>query len=244
MEWFFCKTKEEGGKKTAEYIRNEVNKNPSLNLCIPTGSTPVICFKEMVKMYEDKRLDLSCAYMYNMDEYVGMSKDHQEGYYRFLNQHLYSKTNTDMSRTFAPDAVATDMQAECERYTKEFYQNGVMDVIYLGIGTDGHIAFNMPKEVHCLDTHIENLSDDTVAANAQFFDGKDEVPKDAISIGIGMILKSKRIVLNAFGKSKAEVIKRLYEEKAVDPYLPATFLNLHDDVTIIVDEEASSLIDR
>ncbi|ONI40851.1 hypothetical protein AN639_04285 [Candidatus Epulonipiscium fishelsonii] len=244
MKWEIYKTLEEASKKTAQYIVNELNLKPNLNLCLPTGSTPINCLNEMVKLYEEGKADFSKANIYNMDEYVGLGKTHPEGYYYFLQNHLYSKTNVDLAKTYSFDALDVDLNKQCKDYTNIFYKNGVMDVMYLGIGTDGHIAFNMPKEIHYLNAHLENLSSEALSANAKFFNNVDEVPTQAITIGIGMILKSKRIVLNAFGKSKAETIKQLYENPVIDPQLPATFLNLHEDLTIIIDKDAASLINE
>ncbi len=203
MKWEFYNRASEASKACADMIIRDVKGNPRCKMCLPTGSTPIQCLEYMVEAYEKKELDLSEVTSFNMDEYVGLEKTHDQSYYYFLNEYLYKKTNIKLENTHCLNAVAEDLQQECNRYTKLIQEHGGFDTIFLGIGSDGHISFNMPNQGLHRFTHIEELSEETIEANSRFFDSMDEVPKQALTIGIEIILRSKNIVLLALGAGKA-----------------------------------------
>lgn len=230
----------EAGAYVAGMIAAEVRANPSLKMSLPTGSTPEETLAELVRMHKEEGLDFSQAYSYNMDEYVGLSREHEQGYYYFLNDLLYSHVNIDPSHTFAPDGCADDLERAVGDYTALIQDAGGFDFIFLGIGRDGHICFNMPSDSLRPNVHVEQLSEATINDNARFFDDPAEVPTRAITLGVKIILESKNIVLLATGEGKAPAIARLLGSDAVTPQLPASFLNLRDDAVIVLDEAAAS----
>ena len=233
------KNKKNMGTEAAHMIADVIRHNPRAVLSLPTGSSPVECLEELVRMHKKEALDFSNVKVFNVDEYIGLNKAHPQSYYHFLDKNLYEHVNVDRSRTFVPDVQRVDPDQAASEYTKLINEEGGFDLILLGIGRDGHIAFNMPGSKMLLFTHVEKLSETTKKDNARFFGKIDQVPDEAISIGIKNILDSKKIILIASGKEKAEIVGRFLRDDAVTPEIPATFLKLHDDVTIILDEAAA-----
>lgn len=232
--------KEEAEKVVADLIAGEVRTNPEIVMSLPTGSTPVGVFSELTRMHEEEGLDFSSVTCFNMDEYVGLGRDHAQSYYRFLRENLYERVGMSLENTFSPDACAANLGRAADDYSSLIKRAGGFDLTFLGIGRDGHISFNMPSDaLHPL-THVERLSEAAVRDNARFFEDVSEVPTQAITIGMRNILESRRIVLLALGEAKAPVVARWLGSGLVTTWLPASFLWLHPDVTVVLDQGAAS----
>ncbi len=236
------KNYDEMSKKASEIIALEVKNNPHAILGLATGSTPIGTYKELIRMHKEENLDFSKIKTFNLDEYVGLDGDHPNSYRYFMDEELFNHINIAKENTNVPDGKTKDLLSFCRDYDKRIEEAGGVDLQLLGIGSNGHIAFNEPADELSANTSIVKLTEETINANARFFDSIDEVPKEAISMGIGGILKAKKILLLANGKGKAEAIKKLLNSDKVSTRLPASFLYLHPDVTIIVDEDAYSLV--
>jgi len=240
MQIFIEENRAEMSRKAAIMLSEEILKKPRIVLCLPTGSTPIDCFKELIKIYSNQILDFSEATFFNMDEYIGLSKNNTNSNYYFLNKQLIENININKRNTFSPDALNKDREQACVDYANLIMEKGGIDLILLGIGRDGHIAFNMPAEELQLKIHIEQLSHETIADNARFFSKSEDVPTQAITLGIGDILSCKKIILIAEGPAKTEVIGKFLNNKSVTTKIPASFLWLHKDVTIILEKQAAA----
>ena len=200
-------------------------------------------YNELVEMYKEGRVDFSKVRTVNLDEYAGLDGSNDQSYRYFMNHNLFDHINIDKDNTNVPNGVAADLQAECERYEQVVADMGGVDIQLLGIGNNGHIAFNEPCEEFPEKTHIVDLTQNTIEANARFFSSMDEVPKKALTMGIGTIMKAKKIVLLANGAKKAQTIyDTVYGP--ITPKVPASVLRLHTDVTIFADEEAAALLNK
>lgn len=216
-------------------------KNPVLGLA--TGSSPVGLYKELVEMYKKDEVDFSHVTSVNLDEYVGLDGTHDQSYRYFMDEHLFNHVNIDKEKTFVPNGLAEDLVKESKEYDQRIVDLGYADLQILGIGPNGHIGFNEPADKLTVETHVADLLDSTIEANSRFFESKDDVPKQAISMGLSAILNAKKIILIASGESKAKAVAALVDE-FVTTEIPATLLKLHPDVTVLVDKEAASLIEE
>ena len=221
-----------------KYVRECIEEKPDLVLGLPTGSTPIGMYDALVKMYETGQLDFSQVTTFNLDEYLGLQRDHNQSYYYFMNQHLYSKVNLKPENINIPNGVAQDMEAECAAYDEKIIAKGGLDVMVLGVGQNGHIGFNEPGDELEARTHIVSLTENTIKANARFFDSEKDVPTKAITMGMGQILKAKKILLLVSGKEKRRVIQEMFSDHKIDTENPVTFLLLHPDVTLVIDRDA------
>ena len=194
-------------------------------------------------MYENKELDFSKITTVNLDEYIGLNPEHSQSYRYFMNDNLFNHINIDVANTFVPNGLAKDLEVECKEYDKRIIELGGIDIQLLGVGNNGHIAFNEPDEHLSAGTHVISLTENTIEANARFFENIDDVPRTAITMGVGGIMKAKKIILIASGESKAEAIKGLFSGK-ITTENPASMLQMHRDVTVIVDKEAAKLIEN
>lgn len=231
-------------KKAAEMIVDEVNHYPTLLLALSTGATPIGCYEEIVKMYQDGKVDFSQARCLNMDEYIGLNNNHPQGYYYFMNHHLYQHLNFKQENLFGPCTTSDNHIKSAKEFDQRIEDEGGIDLILLGIGRDGHIAFNMPEDELCLDTHVQQLSKATIQDNARFFDSVDEVPAQAMTIGIQNLFRSKKVIMIANGESKSEIIKKIMEGNTIDTHVPVSLLKLHPHFTLIMDKEAAKLLDK
>ena len=218
-----------------------IKNNPKAILGLATGSSPMGMYKELIKMNKEGEIDFSNITTVNLDEYVGLSGDHPQSYRYFMNENLFNHINIDKKNTYVPNGLAQNIEEECKNYDNKIAQLGGTDVQLLGIGNNGHIAFNEPDENLVSGTHLTNLTNDTIEANARFFDSIDEVPKTALTMGLGGIMKSKKIVVIASGESKAEAVKAMVSGK-ISTKMPASMLQMHSNVTVIVDEAAAKLL--
>ncbi len=227
----------EGARLIAEVILNK----PEAVLGLATGSTPEGLYKELILLNKEGKLDFSKCTTVNLDEYLGLGGDHNQSYRYFMNEKLFNHININKNNTYVPNGLAEDVSEECKSYDKRIEQLGGIDVQLLGIGNNGHIAFNEPEEELSFGTHVTNLTESTIEANARFFSSIEEVPKQALTMGIGSIMRARKIVLLASGASKAEAVKQLVSGK-ITTQSPATMLQVHHDVTLVLDEAAASLI--
>ena len=230
-------------RKAANIISAQVIMKPHAVLGLATGSTPVGAYKQLVEWYNKGDLDFANVTSVNLDEYKGLSPENDQSYRYFMNHNLFDHININKENTNVPNGTAADLEAECERYEQVVASMGGVDVQLLGIGNNGHIAFNEPCEEFPEKTHVVNLTQNTIEANARFFASMDDVPKKALTMGIGTIMKAKKIVLLANGAKKAQTIyDTVYGP--ITPKVPASILRLHPDVTIFVDEEAGALLKK
>jgi len=234
-------TYEEMSKKAANIIVSQVTLNPESILGLATGSTPIKTYEYIREKYEGNEVDFEKTVTFNLDEYIGLSQEDPQSYRYFMDQHLFKHINIKEENIYIPNGLAEDIQLECINYEEEIRKHGGIDLQLLGIGRNGHIGFNEPNVSFEARTHKVSLDEDTIHANARFFDSAEDVPTAAISMGIKTIMMSKKILLLASGKNKAEAINALVNGP-ITPKLPASILQLHQDVTIILDEEAASLL--
>lgn len=234
---------EELSKVAAEEFSKVIKEKPDAVLGLATGGSPVGMYKELIKMYENNELDFSKVTTVNLDEYIGLNPEHEQSYRYFMNENLFNHINVNIEKTFVPNGLAENLESECKGYDKKIMELGGIDIQLLGVGNNGHIAFNEPDDELSSGTHVISLTENTIEANARFFDNIDDVPKKAITMGVGGIMKSKKIILIASGESKAEAIRGLFSGK-ITTENPASMLQMHRDVTVIVDKEAAKLINE
>ncbi|MBM6837187.1 glucosamine-6-phosphate deaminase [Clostridium saudiense] len=241
MKLIITKNYEELSKIAAEEFAKVVIEKPTAVLGLATGGSPIGMYKELIAKCENKELDFSKCTSINLDEYIGLNPEHEQSYRNFMNTNLFNHINIDKAKTFVPNGLAENLEEECKNYDKKIEELGGIDVQLLGIGNNGHIAFNEPGDELSAGTHIISLTDSTIEANARFFDSIDEVPRKALTMGLGGIMKAKKIILIASGEGKAEAIKGLLSGKITTDN-PATMLQMHRDVVVVVDEAAAKLI--
>ena len=221
----------------AMLIAAQVTKKPNSVLGLATGSSPVKAYQQLIAWHKAGVLDFSQCVSYNLDEYVGISYDHEQSYHRFMQDNLFCGIN--MKETHVPDGNAKNLKAECKRYDKAIQTAGGIDLQLLGIGRNGHIGFNEPAEQFVYGTQIVSLTKSTIEANRRFFDSEDQVPRQAISLGIGGIMNAKTVVLIAMGEDKADAIKALVKGD-ITPKVQASILRAHENAIILVDKAAGS----
>ena len=241
MKLIVVENYEEMSKLAAENIKEVISKKPNAILGLATGSTPVGTYKELIRMNRNDEIDFSEIRTVNLDEYVGLSEKDTQSYRYFMNANLFNHINIKKENTFVPNGLAKDIEEETKNYDRKIDELGGIDIQILGIGNNGHIAFNEPDDILTSGTHLTHLTESTIMANSRFFNSIDEVPKTAITMGLGQIMKSRKILLLAHGESKAEVVKEVLSGKITSKN-PATMLQMHKDVTIIVDKTIGDLI--
>lgn len=241
MNLIIVENYDEISKLAAINIKDVINKKPNAVLGLATGSTPLGTYKELIKMNKENEVDFSNITTVNLDEYIGLSENDTQSYRYFMNENLFNHINIKKENTFVPNGLAKDIDEETKNYDKRIDELGGIDIQFLGIGANGHIAFNEPSDILISGTHLTELAQSTIDANSRFFNSIDEVPKTAISMGLGQIMKSKKIILLAHGEEKANAIKEALSGK-ITTKNPATMLQMHKDVTIIIDNTIASLI--
>ena len=224
----------EGGQVAFSLLKDEMAKGAK-TLGLATGSTPLAFYDEIRK----SDLDFSDMTSVNLDEYVGLAADNDQSYHYFMQENLFRAKS--FKESFLPNGLASDLQEETRRYDQVIAEHPI-DFQILEIGHNGHIGFNEPGTSFDVTTHVVNLAEDTIKANSRFFDSIDDVPKQAISMGIQSIMQSKMIVLMAYGQGKADAIKQMIEGPVTED-LPASVLQKHPNVVVIVDEAAASALD-
>ena len=240
MEVVICKNKEEASKLAAAMITAQVKKNPKTVLGLATGSTPVLMYREMAKAVKAKKVSYKQVKSWNLDEYVGLAGTHDQSYRYFMNENLFKKIDIQLKNTHVLNGLAKDLEKECKSYEKQIKAAGGIDLQVLGIGSDGHIAFNEPGTSLKSRTGVVYLTPSTIKDNARlFFKGKEkEVPTRALSMGVGTICEARKIVLLAFGENKQNAVKGCVEGP-VSQFCTASALQEHNDCWIFCDEAAA-----
>lgn len=228
-------------RKAANIISAQIITKPDCVLGLATGSSPVGAYKTLVDWYKKGDLDFSEVTTVNLDEYRGLTHSNDQSYYYFMNDNLFSHVNIDPAHTHIPDGTEPDAQKACDDFEAIVKNCGGIDLQLLGLGHNGHIGFNEPAEDFPKFTHCVDLTESTIQANARFFDKPEDVPTQAYTMGIGTIMRAKRILLIASGKDKAAIVKEALFGP-VRPQVPASILQLHPDVTVVLDEEAASCL--
>jgi len=223
----------------ARLLAEVVREKPAAVLGLATGSTPVGLYRELVRLHKEEGFDFSRVTTFNLDEYVGVPPDHPVSYYRFMYENLFDHINVPASQVHVPDGLAEDIPVHCRAYEQAIRDAGGVDIQVLGIGSDGHIAFNEPSSSLGSRTRTKMLTEETRMDNARFFGRLDEVPRHAITMGVGTILESARCLLLAFGENKAEALAAAVEGP-VTSMVPASALQLHPRVQVIADEPAAA----
>lgn len=223
----------------ANIISAQVIMKPDCVLGLATGSTPIGTYEQLIKRYEKGDLDFSKVHSINLDEYRGLSPENDQSYRYFMNKHLFDSINIDKKNTFVPDGLEPDSGKACRDYENIIEAHGGVDLQILGLGHNGHIGFNEPDSVFPKETHCVTLTESTINANARFFASIDEVPKEAYTMGIGSIMRAKKIMVIVSGEGKKEIVKRAFLGP-VTPEVPASVLQLHNDVILVGDEAALS----
>lgn len=226
-------------RKAANIVSAHVILKPNSVLGLATGSTPVGMYQQLIDWYNKGDLDFSQVRTVNLDEYVGLAPTHDQSYRYFMQTNLFDHVNIDPANTNVPNGMAADPEAECLRYNQVIRDMGGIDIQVLGMGHNGHIGFNEPGHAFELETHVVDLTESTIEANARFFASQDEVPRQALTMGIGVIMGAKKIVMVASGADKADAVYGMVKGP-VNPQLPASILQLHPDVTLVADKAALS----
>lgn len=239
---FVCaKDYDEMSRKAANVISAQMIVKPNSVLGLATGSTPIGTYKYLAERCAAGDLDFSQITSVNLDEYKGLTHDNDQSYYYFMNDNLFSKVNIDINNTYVPDGTIEDSAEACKKYDEIVAATGGVDLQLLGLGHNGHIGFNEPADVFPKGTHCVTLAQSTIEANARFFASIEEVPTQAYTMGIQTIMNAKKILMVVNGEGKAEIVKKAFFGD-VTPQVPASILQLHQDVTIVGDEAAFSLI--
>jgi glucosamine-6-phosphate deaminase len=234
---------EAAGRRAAKFVAELVRKKPNCVLGLATGSTPLATYRELIRMHKEESLDFSQVTTFNLDEYVGLSSVHPQSYRQFMQLNLFEHINIDPNLTNIPDGRALDFENHCRQYEQRIKDAGGIDLQILGVGSDGHIAFNEPGSSLGSRTRLKTLATETIRDNARFFGGEDKVPRLAVTMGVGTILESKRCILLAFGPHKAAAVRDTVEGP-VTAQVTASALQLHREVIGIFDEAAARLLVR
>ena len=241
MRIYCTKDYKEMSRKAANLISAQVIIKPDCVLGLATGSTPIGIYDQLVEWYHKNDIDFSEVTTVNLDEYRGLTKENDQSYYYFMHTHLFDRVNIRPDHSFIPDGTCEDSEFECRRYENQIRSLGGIDMQLLGLGRNGHIGFNEPGAAFEKETHLVDLAESTIRANARFFTSIDEVPKQAYTMGIRTIMQAKKILVVVSGEGKADIVSRAFFGP-VTPEVPASILQMHPDFTLVGDEEALSLI--
>lgn len=240
MEVIVCKDYKVLGQRAALLFAAQVTGKPDSVFGFATGSSPISTYDYLAELYAAGAVDFSRATTYNLDEYYGMAPTEEQSYRKFMNDYLFSRINIRLENTHVLNGLTTDPEKECADYEKAIAAAGGIDMQLLGIGHDGHIGFNEPGDEFPKATHLVDLVPMTLQANARFFGGDiDNVPRQALSMGIGSIMRARKVVLVANGADKANAVYGMVKGP-VTPALPASILQFHPNVTVFLDEGAAS----
>jgi glucosamine-6-phosphate deaminase len=242
MEIIIKKDAQEGSHTAARVVARLIREKPTAVLGLATGSTPLKLYKEMIRLHKEEGLDFSQVVTFNLDEYIGLEKEHAQSYHTFMWENLFSQINIKPENVHIPNGMAEDVPASCAAYEREIIAAGGIDLQVLGIGSDGHIGFNEPTSSFASRTRIKTLTQQTVADNARFFEGDEsKVPHHCITMGIGTIMDARMNLMLAFGEGKAEAVAATVEGP-VSSMMPASILQHHSSVKVFIDEGSASTL--
>lgn len=228
-------------RKAANIISAQIILKPDCVLGLATGSTPIGTYDQLVNWYEKGDLDFSKVVTINLDEYKGLSGDNDQSYRYFMNKHLFDRINIYKENTYVPNGLEADSKKACKEYNDIITKCGGIDMQLLGLGHNGHIGFNEPGGAFEKETHCVNLTKSTIEANKRFFEKEEDVPRQAYTMGIKSIMQAKKILVVVSGEDKADIVKEAFTGP-VTPEVPASVLQLHNDVTLVGDRAALSKI--
>ena len=231
----------EMSRKAADIFAEVINSKTQCVLGLATGDTPIGMYECLVADHKAGKVDFANVKSVNLDEYYPIARDNEQSYRYFMNHHLFDKVNINKADTYVPDGQAEDVEKSCEEYEKNIDAFGGIDIQVLGIGRNGHIGFNEPDSELYPYTHITDLTANTIEANSRFFESEDDVPKQALTMGIESIFKARKIVILASGEGKAEAVKAMLCGN-ITTNCPASLLRLHSDTTLICDKAAGKLL--
>jgi len=236
-------TAEEASRRAAAVVEGLVRSRPNCVLGLATGGSPVALYRELARRHAEEDLDFSRVTTFNLDEYVGLDPSHEQSYRAFMQRELFGHINLRPENAHVPDGRALDFDLYCRRYEQMIAEAGGIDLQILGIGRDGHIAFNEPGSSLGSRTRLKTLTPETIRDNARFFGGQEHVPRLAVTMGVGTILESRRCLLLAFGAAKAEAVAATLEGP-ITAQVTASALQLHRDVVVLLDHEAAEKLKR
>lgn len=231
----------EMSRKAANIIASQVILKPDCVLGLATGFTPIGTYENLVEKYESGDLDFSHVKTVNLDEYKGLPRTNDQSYYYFMHENLFDKVNIDPENTHLPDGTKPDSVEECARYEELIRSMGGVDLQLLGLGHNGHIGFNEPADAFDKETHCVDLQERTIEANKRFFASADDVPRQAYTMGIKTIMQAKKILIVVSGEDKADIVEKAFFGP-VTPSVPASILQMHQDVTVVADAAALSKV--
>jgi len=233
-------TNESLNEAAAQIIINLLKKKPEAVLGLATGSTPIGIYRELVRRYEAREVSFHQAVSFNLDEYVGLPEKHEQSYHRFMQEHLFDHIDINPANIHILNGNAVDLAEECQHFDKLLQQKGRIDLQILGLGHNGHIGFNEPGHVLSSQTHVVNLSENTIKANARFFTNEFEVPKQAVTMGVSEIMKAKCVLLVVRGSDKAQIV---YDALTgpITTEVPASLLQVHPNLIVMLDAESGVL---
>ena len=237
MKIIKCKDYDEVSKVSAEIVADVIKAKPDCIIGLATGSTPLGLYNGLVERYEAGELDFSKVSSFNLDEYYPISPENDQSYRYFMNKNLFDRINIDKANTHVPCGTAKDPEAAAKEYEDAIDASAGVDIQVLGIGRNGHIAFNEPEEKLYAYTHVTGLTADTIDANSRFFASKDEVPTKAMTMGMASIMKARAIIILITGANKHEALMQLLDDR-ITTDCPASLLKLHGNVTVVYDEAA------
>ena len=241
MKIYKAKDYKDMSRKAANIISAQVIMKPNCVLGLATGSTPIGTYDQLVEWYNKGDLDFSEVTTVNLDEYKGLPRANDQSYYYFMHQHLFDRVNINLEQTNVPNGMEQDAEKECGRYEELIHSLGGVDLQLLGLGHNGHIGFNEPGEAFEKETHCVDLTESTIEANKRFFASAEDVPKQAYTMGIKTIMQAKKILVVVNGEAKADIVERAFFGP-VTPEVPASILQMHNDVTLVGDEAALAKI--
>lgn len=239
MNFIVADTYEDMSRKAADVIAQCLTGKPACVLGLATGSTPIGLYADLVQDCAEGKISFADATTFNLDEYRGLDPRHDQSYRYFMQQNLFDHVDVEPGRTHVPDGANPDADAACASYEQAIAQAGGVDLQLLGLGHNGHIGFNEPCDHFPVDTHVVELTESTIQANSRLFDSIDDVPREAYTMGIGTIMRARKILVVASGEDKARIVREAFFGP-VTPEVPASVLQLHPDVTVIVDAQAGS----
>ena len=243
MRIYECADYRAMSRQAANIISAQVIMKPECVLGLATGSTPIGVYDQLVEWYNKKDLSFLRTRSVNLDEYRGLSGTHEQSYRYFMQTHLFNRVDIRPENTNVPNGLAVDTDAECARYDKVIQDLGGIDLQLLGMGRNGHIGFNEPCDAFIMGTHLVNLTESTIEANKRFFASEEDVPRQALTMGIMHIMQAKKILVVVSGEDKAEAVAKAFIGP-VTPQVPASILQIHPDVVLVGDKAALVHLDR